>query len=461
MESRLTTQEFSRTPGRLWDKGVPLDELVQRFTVGDDPACDLQLVHWDCLGSAAHARTLARAGLLHDAELAALLCGLAEIDGQQAAGAFAIPPALEDCHTAIEAALTARCGEVGAKIHAGRSRNDQVATALRLFMRHHTLAWIDGLSALIATTLERITIDGDVPMPGYTHMQPAMPSSVGLWLHAFAEAALEQMHAGRELLRRLDACPLGTGAGYGVPLALDRRYTAASLGFARVQRNPIDVQNSRGRLEVQFVRFAADAAGVVEKLASDLLLFSTAEFGFFALPEALTTGSSIMPQKRNPDVLELLRGRAARLRARAVEIELIAGKLPSGYHRDLQLTKEPTLRAALELSEVLAVATRVVASFEIDRARLTAAMRPELYATHAALARAQAGTPFRQAYRQVADELRGGRFAPPELDRWRAEDGRLPKDALAETHAEANAMTAEIAEVGTRISRAEAALLPG
>ncbi len=444
---------------RLWDKGVPLDELVHRFTVGDDPTWDQHLVHWDCLGSAAHARTLARAGLLADAELATLLRGLAEIDRQHAAGAFTIPPELEDCHTAIEAALTARCGEVGAKIHAGRSRNDQVATALRLFMRQHAFVWLDELGTFIAAALERITTDGDTPMPGYTHMQPAMPSSVGLWLHAFVEAALEQMHASRELLRRLDTCPLGTGAGYGVPLPLDRQYTAELLGFSRVQRNPIDVQSSRGRLETQFVRFATDCAAVVEKLASDLLLFSTAEFEFFALPESLTTGSSIMPQKRNPDVLELLRARAARLRARVIEIELIASKLPSGYHRDLQLTKEPTIRAALELPEVLAVATRVVASFELDRARLTAAMRPELYATHAALARAQAGTPFRQAYREVAEELRSGRFAPAQLDEWRATDGRLPAAVLDETRQEWLALRTTIDGERTRIGHAEAALL--
>ena len=223
-------------------------------------------------------------------------------------------------------------------------------------------------------------------MPGYTHMRPAMPSSVGLWLHAFAEALLEQLRAASQLLDQLDCCPLGTGAGYGVPLPLDRGYTAELLGFSRVQRNPIDVQNSRGRMETYFVRVAADVAAVLEKLSSDLILFSTAEFGFFSLPEALTTGSSIMPQKKNPDVLELMRARAGRLRARQHELEWLAGKLPSGYHRDLQLTKGPTIEAADQIGGD--AADRASASskrLSIHGERLAAAMRPELFATHAAL----------------------------------------------------------------------------
>ena len=324
---------------RLWDKGGKPDPLVHRFTVGDDPRLDLRLVHFDCLGSAAHARTLERAGLLTADEADRLVAELAQIDALAGEGRFAIPDELEDGHTAIESHLTAALGELGQKIHTGRSRNDQVATAMRLFMRQHALQWADAMPAVIAALAQRIRGDGATPMPGYTHMQPAMPSSVGLWLHAFAEALLEQLRAAGQLLAQIDCCPLGTGAGYGVPLPLDRGYTAALLGFSRVQRNPIDVQNSRGRMETYFVRVAADVAAVLEKLSSDLLLFSTAEFGFFSLPEALTTGSSIMPQKQNPDVLELIRAGAGRLRARQHELEWLVGKLPSGYHRDLQLTK--------------------------------------------------------------------------------------------------------------------------
>lgn len=400
-------------PRRLWDKGRPLDELVHRFTVGDDPHWDRLLVAADCAGSAAHARALHHAKLLTDAELGALLGALREIAADAARDAFDIPAALEDCHTAIEARLIERCGPTGEKIHTGRSRNDQVATAIRLYLRGALLDRLALLSDFAATTLARIERDGAIAMPGYTHMQPAMPSSVGQWLHANVEGALEQLRAGLALDERLDACPLGTGAGFGVPLALDRALTAKLLGFSRVQRSAIDVQNSRGRHERDFARWTADTGAIVEKLACDLMLFTTAEFGFFRLPESLTTGSSIMPQKRNPDVLELLRGRAARLRARAVELDWIIGKLPSSYHRDWQLTKEPAFRAAADLTDLLQVAERVVDLFEVDAGRLAAAMRPELYATLAALRATQAGTPFRQAYRQIADELRAGTFVPP------------------------------------------------
>ncbi len=452
---------MTQPSARLWEKGAALDQLVHRFTVGDDPVWDRHLVCWDCLGSAAHAHTLLRAGLLSRAELDTLLDGLAEIDALARAGRFEIPAELEDCHTAIEAALTQRCGEAGAKIHAGRSRNDQVAVAMRLFMRHHALNWLNLLGELAAATLDRVRRDGEVAMPGYTHMQPAMPSSVGQWLHAVAEAVLEQMRATFDLLDRLDTCPLGTGAGFGVPVPLDRAYTAELLGFSRVQRSPIDVQNSRGRLEKYFVRVAADSGAILEKLSCDLLLFSTAEFGFFGLPEALTTGSSIMPQKRNPDVLELLRARSARLRARLVELECVSGKLPSGYHRDLQLTKEPTIRTAVELADMLRIAARVVAEFTIDRQRLAAAMRPELYATHAALALTQQGVPFREAYRRVAEEIRAGRFNEEETTRWRDSSGTVDPGVL-------NALREELAELKQRAERererivaAEAALLPG
>ena len=327
---------------RLWDKGGDLDPLVHRFTVGDDPRLDLRLIHFDCLGSAAHARTLERAGLLTDDEAERLVAELARIDALAGEGRFPIPDELEDCHTAIEAHLTAALGELGGKIHTGRSRNDQVATAVRLFMRHHALRWTEAIAGLIAALAERIRRDGDVPMPGYTHMQPAMPSSVGLWLHAFAECAAGTA-SGRRSTARADSTLARWARGRAT--ACRCRWTAAIrpslLGFSRVQRNPLDVQNSRGRMETYFVRVAADVAAVLEKLSSDLILFSTAEFGFFSLPEALTTGSSIMPQKKNPDVLELLRAGAGRLRARQHELEWLAAKLPSGYHRDLQLTKGP------------------------------------------------------------------------------------------------------------------------
>lgn len=442
-------------PTRLWHKGQPLDELIHAFTVGDDPIWDLKLVHADLLGSAAHARTLHRAGLLSDEELKNLIAGLRAIDAAHQEGRFTIPRDLEDCHTAIEAELIRSCGEAGKRIHTGRSRNDQVATAMRLFLRARVVRILELLKAFVSTTLHRIDCDGRIDMPGYTHMQPAMPSSVGQWLHAHVEAALDQIVAAFALFERLDACPLGTGAGFGVPLNLDRPYTAELLGFARVQRSPIDVQNNRGRMELYFARFAADIGAFLEKLASDLLLFSTAEFGFFSLPSELTTGSSIMPQKRNPDVLELMRARSSRLRARAIELELLIAKLPSSYHRDLQLTKEPAFRAADEAEELLRVAERVVATFEIHQDRLVAAMRSELYATEAAFQMVTAGTPFRDAYRQVAADLAAGRFNRPSAPANSPQPQYVSSDTLRGILAELDSLSARLNQVAEKLNRAD------
>ncbi|MBW7904083.1 MAG: argininosuccinate lyase [Phycisphaerae bacterium] len=445
-------------PRRLWDKGEALDARIHRFTVGDDPALDRELLHWDCLGSAAHVRTLQRAGLLTADETASLLGELAAIDARARAGRFDISPEQEDCHTAIENHLAQRCGPAGQKVHTGRSRNDQVAAAMRLFMRHHALRFAAGLEALIAELLGRLAQDGGVRMPGYTHMQPAMPSSVGQWLHAHAEAALEQLRAVEDLLTRLDSCPLGTGAGFGVGLPLDREYTARLLGFARAQRSPIDVQNSRGRLETYFARVAADVAAIIEKLACDLLIYTGPPYGFFELPAALTTGSSIMPQKRNPDVLELMRGWAGRLRARVVELEWVRGKLPSSYHRDLQLTKAPTLQAAAGAQDLLEVGAAVMRELAVRKERLAAAMSDELYATDAAYALVRRGVPFREAYARIGEQVRAGVFRADAGARAGAA-GLVDERVLSELRADVAEAAGQIARIRERVDAAEGALL--
>lgn len=442
-------------PVRLWDKGAAVDELIHRFTVGDDPKWDAHLVHWDCVASAAHARTLRAAGLLDAAECAATVAALADISALSAAGRFEITPEQEDCHTAIEAYLTQHCGPAGAKVHCARSRNDQVAVAMRLFLRRHALIWLDDFLNLCERLLARAGHDGDIAIPGFTHMQPAMPSSVGQWCHAHAEALLEQAAATRDLLQRLDASPLGTGAGFGVPVALDRGLTARLLGFSKIQRSPIDVQNSRGRMEMYALRVAADVGRVLEKLSWDLLLYSTAELGFARLPEAFTTGSSIMPQKRNPDVLELLRGRAARLRARLFEVEQVAGKLPSSYHRDLQLTKAPTIATALELPEMLHVTARVIEGVEFLPDAAATHIGDDLFATHAALEQTREGVPFRAAYRQIAAQVRSGEFHPAGLAAWRKTDGRANAESLLAASDELSAHRAAATAMRDRFAACE------
>ncbi len=458
-EAMLPSGEMKRAT-RLWDKGADLDREVHAFTVGDDPVLDVHLVRWDCLGSAAHARALRAAGVLDDAELAVLLDGLKEIASLAVRGQFHISPELEDVHTAIEAHLTRRCGALGGKIHAGRSRNDQVATAMRLWMRDEALRWIPPLLDLIETLALRIERDGAAPMPGYTHMQAAMPSSFGQWLHAMAEALLEQARACLDLLDRLDACPLGAAAGFGAPLALDRRMTATLLGFTRVQRSPIDVQNSRGRMEKYFARVAADVGAALGRLGGDVVLFASSEFGFFELPHELTTGSSIMPQKRNPDVAELLRAGGARLAARVFEIDAISGKLPSGYHRDLQLTKEPAMRCASELRGMFPVALRLVTGLTLREQRAREALRPEVYATHAAMDRVRRGQPFREAYREVARALEEGAEAALVPPGGRVDSARVADADVAAMRQDAAEVEALALAIRRRESAAEASLLP-
>ncbi|MGZ5005453.1 MAG: lyase family protein, partial [Chthoniobacterales bacterium] len=285
---------------QLWSKNLPLDEQIHAFTVGDDPVTDRQLLPFDIIGSAAHARMLAECGLLPEAEAKALVRQLRALKP----GEITITREEEDCHTALEHAL----GEAGKRIHLARSRNDQVQTALRLLMRARLLELGDSLAACVTQLLAFVRQNHDAVMPGYTHVRRAMPSTWGMWSAAIAEGLLEELEQLPALWSRLDRCPLGAAAGFGAPVAINRERSAELLGFGRVQRSPGDVMNSRGRHEQAIAAWIVSAAGTLEKAIWDLLLWSTDEFGFVRLPDAFTTGSSLMPQKRNPDVLELARG---------------------------------------------------------------------------------------------------------------------------------------------------------
>ena len=396
----------------LWAKGLPLDAAIHRFTVGDDPVVDLALVPHDALGSAAHARMLARVGLMPEADMRALVTALRALHDEARAGTFTIRPEQEDGHTALEAALVNRVGEAGRRIHLARSRNDQVQLALRMLLREQVLVLGARAAELAGAFLDFAQAHASVPMPGYTHLRRAMPSTFGLWGTAFAEALLEELEALRGLYARMDRCPLGAAAGFGVPLPIDREYVASLLGFSRVQRSPIDVQNSRGRHETAALGWATSVAGGLEKWLWDVALFSTEEFGFLALPDAFTTGSSIMPQKKNPDVVELARARCRELRGLTRQVEEVASGLPSSYHRDFQLLKRPTLAALGSLRELLEVLTRLVPVLQVRSEAAARACDDTLYAAHQAYVLAGRGMPFRDAYRQVAHELADGTFQP-------------------------------------------------
>ena len=403
---------MNEAAAQLWAKGLPLDEAMHRFTVGDDPVLDQRLLPFDALGSATHAHMLAHVGLLPPADAAVLVKQLAAIAAQARRGEIHIRPEQEDCHTAIEALLTQTLGETGKRIHLGRSRNDQVALALRLYMRDALLSIAAQAATLAKSFAEFAQVHAGEAMPGYTHLRRAMPSSFGLWAAAFAAGLAEELRALQAVYARLDCCPLGAAAGFGVPLPLDREYAAELLGFAAVQINPVDVMNSRGRHELALLNALVSISLVMEKFLWDTALYSMPEFGFLSLPDAFTTGSSIMPQKRNPDVVELARGRCRELRGYALMLQELAGGLPSNYHRDLQLLKKPLFAALDTAGNWLDVLIHLVPALRVDAKRAAAACTDELYATHAAYQCVQSGLPFRDAYKQIAQQLADGSFRP-------------------------------------------------
>jgi argininosuccinate lyase len=394
---------------RLWDKGKPLDGQVLAYTAGEDTLFDNRLVVHDVRASIAHAAMLRDQGLLAAADFAAIERGLAALAAEHAQGLWRVELADEDVHTALERRLTLRIGEAGGRVHLGRSRNDQVLAALRLWMKEEVAVLAAGARAVAAALTEVAAHQPEVALPGYTHMQPAMPSSVALWAGGFA-AALEDDAQGLEgCLRRIDQNPLGSAAGYGTPgLAIDREATRHALDFATTQEPVTAVQLARGKAEAQLLFEVHLLMTDCGRVASDLVLFATREFAFVELPEEMTTGSSIMPQKRNPDLFELVRGRGATTLGLLIEALAIPAKLPSGYHRDLQLLKAPLFKAC-----DLARATTELLAATLPRLRFlphAGELPPELFAAEEANRLVvEEGIPFREAYRRVAAKLQSGR----------------------------------------------------
>jgi argininosuccinate lyase len=389
----------------LWDKdGARVDKRIQRFCAGDDVILDRALFLADVRASKAHVHGLARIGVLPGEEARAIDAELGALAVDFEAGRFVLDDRHEDGHSAIESFLVERLGDVGKKVHTGRSRNDQVLVALRLHVRDALAAVHRGAALAAGAFLDRAGEEAATPMPGYTHLQRAVPSSVGLWLAGFAEAFIDDAALARSTAKWIDACPLGTAAGYGVNLPLDRQGVADELGFSRLLVNPVYAQNSRGKLELQALTALLQALLDVRRFAWDLSLYTTAEFAFVRLPATYTTGSSIMPNKKNPDVVELLRASTAPVIGALAEVESVLS-LPSGYHRDLQATKGPVLRALARGVEALGLVPDLVRQMELDRERMAAAITADMHATDVAVELAAKGVPFRTAYRQVADGL--------------------------------------------------------
>ena len=392
---------------RLWDKGTPLDDRVLNYTAGEDFALDERLVRYDVRASIAHAEMLRAQGLLSPEDLEQIRVGLTTLADEHEKGLWHIELSDEDGQTALEWRLTERIGAAGGRVHLGRSRNDQVLTAIRLYLRDAVDDLCAGASG-VASALDRLAArERDTVLPGYTHMQQAMPSSVALWAGGFACEIRDDAEGLRSVHRRAGKSPLGSAAGYGTPgLPLDRELTRAKLGYDVVQEPVTAVQLSRGKAEAQLLFEITLLMQDLGRFSADTLLFYTQEFSFLELPEAFTTGSSIMPQKRNPDVFELIRGRSASALACLAEALAICAKLPSGYQRDLQLLKFPLFRGidlALQTLDILPPAIDAM-RFRPDRIELDPAIHAAEEANRLVV---EEGIPFREAYKRVAARLKG------------------------------------------------------
>ncbi len=390
---------------KLWHKDYDLNELVEKFTVGEDYLLDRRLIVSDCVASAAHAAMLGSIGILSGGEVQDLTRELVALIGLFRGGKFGIARSDEDCHTAIENFLTEKLGDAGKKIHTGRSRNDQVIAALRLFTRDYLFSFMESLLALARGLVRFAAAHELVPMPGRTHMQIAMPSSVGLWAGAYAEELTDDAALVETAFRLNDSCPLGSAASYGVPLPIDRELVARLLGFGSLQNNVLYVNNSRGKIEAIVLEAAEHVVLTLSKMAQDLILFSMPEFGYFTIPAELCSGSSIMPQKKNPCGLELVRAKAATVSASLSGVKSIIKALPSGYNRDFQETKGHFMRGCLTALECVRVMELTINKLQVNPDRLARGFIPEIYATDRALELVKDGMPFREAYREVGLHL--------------------------------------------------------
>ena len=390
----------------IWKKDSTgeVDEQVMRFLAGQDVILDRELLPFDIRASQAHALGLARVGVLGDDQARAMVAALDELQQAFAAGEFVLDARFEDGHSAIESWLIDRLGEVGGRIHAGRSRNDQVAVAIRLYLRDRLGQLGEICRAIAALALDRAAAEAMLPLPGHTHLQRAMPSSLGLWWAGHAEGFIDNADLAARVAAWLDASPLGTASGFGVNLPLDRDGVAEELGFSRLVVNPQYAQNARGKIELRAIDALAAATGDLRRLAWDLSLYASEEFGFLQVGEAYCTGSSIMPNKLNPDTVELLRSLHATIVGARAELDSVLS-LPSGYQRDLQDTKPPLIRAFERGLAGLALVAGLLESVTWNETRMREAVAPALHATDRANELVGQGEPFREAYRVAAAEL--------------------------------------------------------
>ena len=391
---------------KLWQKDTQLNKTIETFETGGDLILDQKLVEWDVYGTLAHVYGLKKIGLLTAKEAGTAQKGLLEILAKNKKGAFKLTQGDEDVHTKIENYLTHNYGEVGKKIHTGRSRNDQVLTAMRLFTKNELLKIWQALLALAQTFLDFAKEHEFVPIPGYTHMQKAMPMTVGMWAAAFVESLVDDSKLFEIIYELNNQSALGSAAGFGVPLDLDRGFTAKLLGFAKVQNNSLYCQNSRGKIEATIVSGLIGQLQTINKLASDILFFTSSELKYFTVDPSLCTGSSIMPQKQNVDIAELLRSKVHLVLGQYTSLVSLSSNLISGYNRDLQDSKKPLFESLEITLSSLQVAKLLVQGLHPNYQKLYQSMTPELFATHKALELVKKGMSFRQAYQTIGKDIK-------------------------------------------------------
>lgn len=397
---------------KLWQKDYTVHTDIEAFTVGQDRALDLYLAKYDVLGSLAHTRMLESIGLLEAAELTQIKAALQRIYAQAEVGAFEIENGVEDVHSQVELMLTRELGDVGKKIHAGRSRNDQVLVDLRLFFRAEIETITQLTEALFAQLMDLAETHKNTLLPGYTHLQVAMVSSFGLWFSAYAEALVDDLQLLQSVYKIVNQNPLGSAAGYGSSFPLNRRMTTDLLGFEDLSYNVVNAQMGRGKSEL-FLAFAMAGLGsTLGKMAMDVTLYMNQNFGFISFPDELTTGSSIMPHKKNPDVFELIRARCNQLQTLPGQVSQLTGALPSGYHRDFQLLKEQVFPAIISLKECLSMATFALGQIRVQQNILDDDKYKYLFSVEEVNKLVLQGIPFRDAYKQVGQSIDTGTFEP-------------------------------------------------
>lgn len=395
---------------KLWEKNYEINHEIERFTVGRDREMDLYLAKYDVIGSMAHITMLQSIGLLEEDELHQLLAELKNIYQLCQQGRFEIEDGIEDVHSQVELMLTRKLGDMGKKIHSGRSRNDQVLVDLKLFTRHQLKEIADAVKLLFDELIQKSNQYKDVLMPGYTHLQIAMPSSFGLWFGAYAESLADDMLFLQAAYKLTNRNPLGSAAGYGSSFPLNRTMTTQLLGFDSMDYNVVYAQMGRGKMERNVAFALASVAGTLAKMAFDACMFNSQNFGFVKLPKECTTGSSIMPHKKNPDVFELIRAKCNKLQALPTQVVMIMNNLPVGYFRDLQIIKEVFLPAFDELADCLQMAAYIINKIEVNEHILDNPMYDPIFSVEEVNRLAAAGMPFRDAYKKVGLEIEAGTF---------------------------------------------------